>query len=270
MPIPAHRKEYAVFAVINEKKSVTAIARELGVARKTVYSWIKRYKKTSPRNKPRALEPKYAIGAKHPRAYRFEFKNRLIKEVVRDPGASVTVLSKKLKAGRHAVYNLLSELKLSTKHDREAFKRLYKAPGRLYLDVKGEIVRKIVEERRPVTEISREFNVARKTLYEWVRRYEEEGKVLEKYVFGFEHPKAFSQSQEKVILNKVARAPELSIHKLAKDLGFSSHGIFNVLKRYDLTYKDARLSYAEAQRPVPKSVFARFLDRTRLVWEQFI
>ncbi|MFV1916982.1 MAG: helix-turn-helix domain-containing protein, partial [Patescibacteria group bacterium] len=271
MFLPARDKRQAVFAVLKDKKSISSVARELQVSRKAIYFWIKRYKAAPARTKKKAFESKYARGKAHPRAYRYQLKDKLLKEVVRNPSASVTSLAKKLKTGRHALYNLLSEFELTTKEDREAFKRLYSAPGRLTHDIKVSVAR-AVKDGRPVSHLAREHNISRKTIYKWLHRYDRDGRIDEKYVSGHNHHRAFSQDQINTILRGVVQTPEISIHNLAKTLGISSHGIHNVLKRYNLTYKDARLAYSRARKEeaILKPVPVGFFDRIRLVWEQFM
>ena len=52
---PAEIKQQAITQILKQKRSVSLVARELGVARKTIYSWIRRYQKTSPRKKESVL-----------------------------------------------------------------------------------------------------------------------------------------------------------------------------------------------------------------------
>ncbi|MEK7166081.1 MAG: transposase, partial [Patescibacteria group bacterium] len=68
MVIPAEIKKHAIDLVLNRKEPVSQVARDMGVSRKTLYFWIKRYRLTSPRVKSRAFLPRYVSGKKHPRA----------------------------------------------------------------------------------------------------------------------------------------------------------------------------------------------------------
>ncbi|MFC1710288.1 helix-turn-helix domain-containing protein [Patescibacteria group bacterium] len=271
MRLPAQIKRKAVLEVINDKKSVSEVAEKHGIARKTLYQWIKRYENAPARKRKDALEPQYVKGKDHPKAYRQKIKTGLIKEVVKNPHLSATSLANNLNTGRHAVVNLLTELDLSTSDARQAFTSLYSSPTRLKEDIKSSICRKISEGEGTISSISKEYGVARKTLYQWIKRYQEEGGVKERYVSGHNHPKAFSKDQEQAILSQVVKAPELSIHNLAKNTPFSSHGVYNVLKRYNLTYKDARLTYASSQKPVKEVVgTSQVFDRVKSVFDQFI
>ncbi|OGM19591.1 hypothetical protein A2686_00490, partial [Candidatus Woesebacteria bacterium RIFCSPHIGHO2_01_FULL_38_10] len=269
MSSPAQNRKYAVFEVLKKKRKITSVAEELGVARKTIYQWIKRYKDSPFRYKLDAFKPRYIKGNKHPKAYKHRFKNKLLRLIVKNPGLSTTLLAGKLGVGRHAVYSLLEELDLTSKEKRMAFTRLYVGPKRLGKDIKISIVRGILAKEKNISEIAREYHLSRKAIYEWLARYQRDGKVEDKYLRGFEHPKAFREKEERLILSKVTKAPELSIGKLAQKLPYSIHGIYNVLKKYGLTHGGARIAYAASQRSKP-SFLPRFLDRIRLVWEEFI
>src|SRR3972149_8161690 len=221
MRFPAQEKYKAVFAVLRQGKSVSEVARSYKSARKTLYVWIKKYQASPSRKKTSVLENSYKRGKDHPRSFRHLLRSRVSRLVAKDPSLSATALSKKLGVGRHGVVNLLSELNLSSRQDREAFKRIYSGPGRLLSDIKGQVVRQVLEEGKKVSQVSAEWAVARKTIYKWINRYQDEGKVEEKYASGLAHPKAFSEIIQKNILGVVSGAPELSIHKLARKLSLS-------------------------------------------------
>ncbi|MFC1625951.1 glycosyltransferase [Patescibacteria group bacterium] len=269
--ITAQKRKKAVFAVINEKKSVSHVAKEAGVARKTVYSWIKRYKKSPSRTKKYAFETKYPRGKDHPAAYSHKLKANLIRELSKNPSLSLNSLSKKLKKGRHAIYNLLKHLELTTRADREAFARLYTGPGRLEIDIKISLVRKVNNKEGSISQLAKENNVSRKTIYKWLSQYNQEGNLSEKYASGLAHPRAYNEYQVSRILSSVVKNPELSIHNLAKKLSLSSHGVYNVLKRMNLTYKEARYAYASSHSETKlASAYSWLTQRLKIVWEQFV
>jgi transposase-like protein len=51
MRLPIKQKKEAVLKVIKKKESISKIAREYGIARKTIYEWIKRYQLASKKEK---------------------------------------------------------------------------------------------------------------------------------------------------------------------------------------------------------------------------
>ena len=65
--ISSSLKRQAVEAVLQARKPVSAVSREFGVARKTIYKWIKRYQSSPARLKAASLEPRYVSGDRHPR-----------------------------------------------------------------------------------------------------------------------------------------------------------------------------------------------------------
>jgi len=271
MRLPTYKKELIIKKALKRQKSIASLAKEYGIARKTIYSWIKTYKSAPSRTKSRSLETKYISGKKHPKEYRHTFKDSLIRLVIKSPELNITKISKALKIGRHAVYSLLKDLNLTCEVDRLNFSKLYKYPGVLDSEIKLSIVRAVINSNESITKLSKINNVARKTIYEWVKRYKEEGKLEEKYVSGFNHPRAYSALIQDTILNKVVESPTLSIHSLSKELNLSSHGVYNVLKRYSLTYKTARVSYSESEgRRAIKTTSTGVWNRIKSVFESFV
>ncbi|MCK4588418.1 glycosyltransferase, partial [Candidatus Woesebacteria bacterium] len=284
MSLPAQTKRKAVFAVLKEGKSVTSVAKELGVARKTIYSWINRYKQTPRRNKSKALEPRYVSGKKHPRAVAPKARHKLIRLITSNPEWGCRKLSTKLKEvgfdlGYFGVNQLLSELSASTPELRKNFKRNYSGPGRLEVDIKLEIVRKVLEEKESVSQAAGEYGIARKTVYQWLKKYQagsDKGFVgvealKEAYVYGEAHPRAIYPKLTEKILSIVVKNPEFSVHKLKDFVPASSWTVWKILDRNNLNLYQQRLAYAEkiaaSKKPIlPVKVF----DRIKLVWEQFI
>lgn len=210
-------KKYAVEQVLHKNKSVSKVARELGVARKTIYFWIKRYKETSPRNKGKAFKTKYVIGKSHPRAVYPKARHTLIRLIFRYPDWGCRKYSKELKKkgidlGYYSVHQFLKEISASTPELRENLKRNYSGPGRLEADIKLEIIRKVLEEKVPISIVSTQYGVARKTIYQWIKRYqvaEKEGIIgvaglREAYVSSESHPRAIYPKVEAELLAPVS------------------------------------------------------------------
>jgi len=262
-------KRKVVFAVTKDKRTVASVAHEFGIARKTVYQWLKRLDGARGRAKSTALDNHYIKGNRHPRAYRFAHRHKLLRLITSDPELSITNLARRLRIGRHATVASLQELKLSTRLERENFARLYNGPGRLHLDIKGQIVRAVLDEGKSIAEVAREFKVARKTIHVWIKRYQADKRLSEKYVVGLAHPKALSPDMRNKILAAVIKNPQASIHKLARNLSISSHGVWNILKIHNLTHAPARLAFA--QKEMQDFTLPNLLktDRVRSVWETF-
>src|SRR3989344_1599575 len=267
---PLERKS-VIDKVLSFDQSISEVSKELGIARKTIYFWIKRYKSTPSRNKSDALFSKYVSGRSHPKEYRHKLKAKLIKRIASNPNSGATSLANELNVGRHAIVSLLKELNLNTAPDRKSLTKMYKTSGRFKSLIKLSIVRAI-ERGEKVSQISKKYNVARKTIYQWLKIYQRDGTLAEKYKSGFDHPKAYSKELKKSILATVVQNPEMSILTLAKNFGISSHGVFNVLENLGLTQKHSRILYADSQKSevVTPATQPSFFDRVRSVWNQFV
>ncbi len=268
--MPTKEKISAVKKVL-EGISVSSVASEAGVARKTIYSWLNIYKAAAKRNKKTCLLPKYVAGRAHPREYTHTLEQKTVRLIKKDPTLSVSKMAERLNAGHHAVYNLLKALKLNTEDSRLAYSRIYSYPGIFDPQIKESVARKIVNSEGKVTDISRELRVSRKTIYKWLKEYKEKGTVRNNYLKGFEHPRSLGPEAEASVLSQVVKAPELSIHALATGLNFSNHAVFNILKRNFLTQRNARIIYSQAQaiRVSEKPEAIGFIDRIKSVFETF-
>ncbi len=105
-------KKTAVDQVIHKGVHISQVARNLGVARKTIYSWVKRYQQTSSRCKADAFLPAYKKGEEHFRNKSTLAKPLLLKLLVKHPGWGCRKLSMELKKhrinlGYIGVYELL-------------------------------------------------------------------------------------------------------------------------------------------------------------------
>jgi cellulose synthase/poly-beta-1,6-N-acetylglucosamine synthase-like glycosyltransferase/transposase-like protein len=261
----------AVKKVIKDKKSVASVAKESGVSRKAIYSWVKTYKGTAKRNKKTCLLPKYVKGSAHPKEYAHRLEQKLVRLIKKDPTLSVSVIAKRLNAGHHAVYSLLKALNLNTEDSRLAYCKIYSHPGIFEPEIKLSAAKSIIGSEKKVSEISKELRVARKTIYKWLKDYKESGEVKNKYVRGFDHPRALGEEVEKEVLDRVIETPELSIHALAQSLNRSDHAVFNILVRRLLTHKYERLAYSRSQagEVSEKAHVATNFERVKSVFQTF-
>lgn len=101
-----------------------------------------------------------------------------------------------------------------------------------------------------VTEVCRRFNVSRATYYKWKKRTDS-GLVVENYnQLKRKSAKSCTEGQIKAVLSIAYCYPKYSIRRISnllKEAGsewqLSSHGVYNVLKRYSLTTYQARLQW---------------------------
>lgn len=277
MRISAQDKLEIVKKALEKQTSIVKLARTHRVSRKAIYTWIKKYKIAGPRKKAAALDYRFSQGKTHPKFYRNKLKHLVLKLLTVDPSLSATSLGRKLKVGRHAIVTLLKELGLSRLTERQNFARLYNGPKRLHADIRGQIVRSVLEENQSVTDVCRKWHIARKTYYGFLKKYRtghlESGfnqkKLNDNYRKGFKHPKSLSESTHQVVLSEVIKNPNLSIHALADVLKISSHGIWNVSKNYNLTNLGSRIAFSQAvSQKQPLSAW-QLPDRIKSVFEAF-
>jgi len=240
---PAEIKQQAISQILKEKRSVSLVARELGVARKTVYSWIRRYQEASPRKKASALESAYRKGRYHPQAKAYTAKSCLVRLIVKHPSWGTrffcqALRKKGFKLSLFTVYYLLKQLQAATPQDRQSFIVNWAGPGRLTPENKSQLVAKIVKEGLSISSVARESGIARKTLYQWLDQYkrgtDSPDPFKEKYVSGESHPKAVYPKIRDQILDLVIVHPQWSVHSLAKEVNVSSWTIWSLLKRHNL------------------------------------
>jgi glycosyltransferase involved in cell wall biosynthesis/transposase-like protein len=263
MPISAQKKKFAVDEVLKRKQSVSEVARRLGVSRKTIYSWLKQYRQAPPRLKSKVFVPRYVTGKKHPRAVAYKTKRLLTKMIVAHPEWGCRRLSQELKKkgfdlGYFGVNKLLQSLGASTPELRKEFVKNWSGPGRLTPSLKMKVIQDILGERASIAQKAQEHNIARKTIYEWIKRYQsakEKGIIgaaalKEAYVRGENHPRAVAPEVGDQVLKIVIEKPQLSIHDLANLVPASSWTVWKILSRYNLTSYQQRLAYAQSRQPV--------------------
>ena len=244
----AQKKKEAVLRVVYNGEKIAKVARDYGVARKTIYSWIRRYKEYYDSNLE-TFEPRYVSNKTHPGAKYPKIEKRLLNLAAKFPGISINALAHKIPVSVWTVWNILDKYNLNTKEKRYAFSKNY-IKQKLTSQKKKEIVLKVVINSKKVAQVAREYGIARKTIYSLVKRYKENyDSSLEtfepRYVKGKDHPKAKYPVIEKRLLGLVAESPEMSINSLAKNVSVSAWTVWNLLDKYNLNTKEQRYVYAE-------------------------
>jgi len=242
MVLPEAKKKKIVLSVLEGRVSVSEVSKSSSVARKTIYSWIKRYKKGS-------LASLYVKGKKHPRAVYPKAYSYINRWVVAHPGWGCRVLSSKLKSkGINLSYvqinQMLNRMGAESFDRRVNYARNFAGPGRNNEDVRIEIVKKAIIEKAPISSLSENYNVARKTIYRWIKKYEAEGAIKDAYVTGTAHPKAIYPKIAQQVLGMVAANPAYSVHTLKKFFPVSSWTIWKILDKNNLNTHNLRLEYS--------------------------
>lgn len=117
----AKKKREAVFRVLNDNEPVARVARDNKVARKTVYSWIDRYKEEDYNSSLETFKPQYVEGKEHPGAKYPEIEEQLLLLVANNPELSMQDLAQQVPVSVWTVWNLLSKRDLNKKQQRYVF-----------------------------------------------------------------------------------------------------------------------------------------------------
>jgi len=280
--IDAPHSRHILGKVLRGKLSKAGAARRLGVSRKTVYVWLKSVRLPSGHRDP---------------SKRKAFKKDILRIITANPAFGPKHISRELEKRQkylspRSVWLVLKDLDLNTKDERVNHAYKYRKPTQIqdpnfpaYLRLTPEARKRMVEEvilsGRKVGDVCSDFQVPRKTFAKWKKRYIQAQKTEENILLalndqhpeGPNHPKGASQQAVKAVLGAVIENPTLSSHKITRMLGFiGNHGVQNILKRNNLNLYSLRLVYSRTHKVVPLSepVAPSFLDRIRLVWEQFV
>ena len=286
--ISSSLKRQAVEAVLQARKPVSAVSREFGVARKTIYKWIKRYQSSPARLKAASLEPRYVSGDRHPRIAAEAARLVLVRLAVAHPEWGCRKFSYELKkrgisVGYFGVFKLLRSLGVSTPALRRVFAKQWSGPGRLTPEIKLSIVREAIDENVPISELSKRHGVARKTIYKWIEKYKRASEIglisseafRERYARAAAHPRAIYPLIEEKLLSLVASQPRLSVHRLASFVPASSFTVWKVLRSHNLASVSLREAYARFLRRQAEEILdvrpeLSWLGRLKQVFEQFV
>ena len=280
----AQDKQNIVLEALSGKSNVTQLAQNYGISRKAIYSWIKSYQNSPPNLKQQVFKPRYVTGEEHPRSIAHKAQGPITKLIVKNPAwgsrrISRELATKGINLGYFGVNSVLKKIDAETPEKRKIFVNNFSGPGRLGPSTKYNIVKKNLESGIGVSKLAQEAGVSRKTIYEWINKYQrasdrgiEGSKTLrDSYRRGENHPRAVYPKIEQDVLDAVIQNPQLSAHSLSEKISTSVYTIWKILDNYNLgTYQD-RLAYAKNFAPaIPAMPTPVPTDRVRSVWEQFV
>ncbi|MFC1710291.1 glycosyltransferase family 2 protein, partial [Patescibacteria group bacterium] len=277
------QKKKDILLELENNRSKSEIAKKFGVSRNSLYIWEKEKNRQSKAGSEN--NGNYRRGKKHHRAVYPQAEKEVIRLIVAHPEwgcrkYALVLKSKGINLGYYGVNQLLNRLSANTYELRKNFSRNYVAPGRLQPDVKLEVARKAVEDKRGVSELSKEYNISRDTIYKWKQIYQKataRGDVGIKnfennYVNGDNHPKAVYPKITENILEAVRNEPKLSAHELSKVFPVSVYTIWKILDRNNLNSYQQRLAYSEIGKEEVQKVSSEtaWTDKPKIVTEQFL
>jgi len=171
----SQKKTRILKRVVAGRLSKSEGARRLGVSRTTIYRWLDEFEK----RKTEALAKK--------EKKRSLFKKDILRIVVARPKFGPKRISKALakkgkKISPKSVWLVLKDLGLGTREKREDYSYDFQDqeqvedasfPKRLRLtpEARKRMVEQVALGDKGVSEICREYHVARKTFYKWYKRY---------------------------------------------------------------------------------------------------
>ncbi|MDP3998557.1 MAG: helix-turn-helix domain-containing protein, partial [bacterium] len=284
--LPVKARQKLLNRVLKQKISISQACREFGVSRVVFYKWLRRYQAGKElRDKPRRIrsfwrqvdqkivEQVQKVALDHP-----EWSKYRIHEALPKDGYGQPIL------GIHGVYNILRRLTLSTPEKRACQKQLLAQKRSRVLTPQERLamINRVLKGGLTVTQACRELSISRMTFYKWIKRYQKTALPDEQLTFLKNKERQVKRwwrqatsGQEELVLKVVIESPNLSKYKIAEKLGkiagysfLGAHGVYNVLRRRNLTLPEARLAYSQTMAPIAKPV--PWVDRLHLVWEKFI
>src|SRR3989344_3986064 len=169
--------------VIAGKLKKAEAARRIGVSRKTVYAWLKRYKVSVGTKVQRDKRHKEHKGTKK----RENFKKDILRIITVNPGFGPQKISTELKKKQkylssRSAWLVLKKLNLNSSEKRISYAYKYRKPTqakdpnfpvhlRLNPEARKRMVEEVVLAGRKVGEVCSEFQVPRKTFAKWKERY---------------------------------------------------------------------------------------------------
>jgi cellulose synthase/poly-beta-1,6-N-acetylglucosamine synthase-like glycosyltransferase/transposase-like protein len=262
MPLSSQQKLTCLQQIVRHEKTVSQAAKELQVARKTIYVWLQRYQQASTRAKKKALESRYSRGLVHPKTAAAGVQTALKRLVVRFPDWGCRRYSQELQKkgwqlGYAGVNSLLNGWGIANPKERQDYSQQWAGPGRLKTTIKYKAIQDSLDGIEAISRIAKHYGVARKTLYDWKRKYEQginqghkgEECLRAHYRKGLNHPRAIYPHIQDQLLDLIIQQPDLSTRKLAKMIGTSSWTICKMLQNHQLNSYQQRLIYAQLHAP---------------------
>jgi transposase-like protein len=235
---------------------VSKAARILGVSRQTLYSWLEKIQGTKDISviSQQLRRKKREVWASNQCSVMIE---RKILSVTKSyPEQTLAYIYKKVsrqlgskQISWHGFYNCLKRNNLLSKTEREKFSKSTSSVPDLYRE---QMVRKVLVGHYPVAKVAREYQLSRQQVHQWLKRYQTGGVAnLKNRVSLGRGGLQANENQISQVLAGVVAKPDFSYKELALYLkecdpgfGIGAHGVYNILKRYNLGVISDRRYYA--------------------------
>jgi len=235
MRYSAKFKRDFVKKVLAGKQPVSWYCKRHGVSRKSFYDWLSRGKFLSKKKTyKKGLRSKVKRGDRHWKAISGKIKDRIINIVIAYPEWGVRKIASVLKGqgfdiSSSGVYAFFKKEGLNTQEKRKelasnfAVKKEvgkdYSSLPRLDPKVRRLLASRLSEGVEPASVMAGDYKVSPRSIYRWKKRMDGGDEALEdRTVSGEEHYRAVSPGLVEAILKLVAKRPQLSTHKIARQL----------------------------------------------------
>src|SRR3990170_2254954 len=281
--------------VIRDGANISIACKKFQVSRTTFYRWCKKYTSSAASNQTRKKTFLYTSSV-----YR-KLENSIRKLILAsDPILSKYTLHKifqenhpDIRIGIHGFYNILVRLHLNTSELRERFIAKSMLSPRAWTDsIPGyervSVVERVLHKGMAVNRVSQELSISRATLHRWIRAYknssefEHESSLGRRRPLRDQWPGQATDWQRSRVLDLVTEYPNASKYELALlfrerfgDQALGVHGVYNVLRRNQLTRPEQRVVWAQTQQaevePVSQtSPVTGWSQRLNQVFEEYV
>ena len=274
-----------VQAILVGKRKISEVCRQFSVSRFTVHKWLRRAKEGGKLSLNRFRDQRLR-GERHWRFVSRVSRKRVLDLVSSHPEFSARKIFDVLpqKDGKpivsyFTVQKILERERLNTLESRLAWTRKKKVASipkfalqkrLLSPEERLKLVKKVLIEKKKISEVCRQFGISRFTFYKWVKRAVWTEKLTpdlfcDRRPKGETHWRYIGEAAKNQVLNLVLAHPEFSTKKifggLPKQDGRPIVGYFTVqriLEREGLNLLRHRLAWAQSQKeafaPVPRPV----------------
>src|SRR3990170_461992 len=134
---------------------------------------------------------------------------------------------------------------------------------RLPKDSKNELIRKVFEGKKSVSEVCRQADISRTIFYRWLNAFKNARRVTPDKRRRF-HRQA-PPDKKQLVLDLAFNHPEYSSQKISQALGVNrkgklilgNHGVYNVLMRHNLSTRQDRLALVKREKSLPQPLWNR-------------
>ncbi|MFC1624968.1 helix-turn-helix domain-containing protein [Patescibacteria group bacterium] len=190
-----------------------------------------------------------------------------VSSVCQDAGISRVLFYRWLKRYKNKGIKGLSPKKAGRPNKEEKYKVVDEFTE-LSPNSRQMMLQEVIEQKQPVTDVAKKYNVSRTTVYKWINRYKRASIDNKDQSLVSKTPKVsryYRQTPEKyveAVLSLVAAHPEFGIRKIVTNLPtigdkpiVGHHGVQNILKRNGLSTYEERLKFAQSKiTPVTKTI----------------